>query len=373
MNPLDQQYQSLLQDILDNGTIKGDRTGTGTTSVFGRSIRHHMRDGFPLLTTKKMYTKGIINELLWFLRGDTNIQWLVLNKCNIWVGDAYKKYLHTLANHPTIHANRFEPLSKEDFIEQIKTDDQFAQEYGDLGPIYGEQWRNFGGTKYAQEIDDKGNPTTWENTGGIDQIANMFNTLKNNPDGRRIMVSAWNPQNVHLATLPPCHYGFQVYTRKLSQNARWTWYKKNGGSDMHHDHIEMEMDEKNVPTREVSLLWNQRSVDTFLGLPFNIASYGFLLHIIAKVVNMVPGEIVGFLGDTHLYSNHLDKAREQISRTPFALPSLKLDDEPFLNYDHACHENPDTSIDHLLNDIDFNTFTLTGYECHKKITAELSN
>ncbi len=315
-----------------------------------------------------MYTRGIVAELLWFIKGSTNIQWLVQNRCNIWNGDAYKKYvIQTQAAHDkmvidnsTCDFQPFEPaLSISEFAEKIKTDDVFAKRYGDLGPIYGEQWRNFGGTKTAIEIDDAGNPTKWENTGGVDQFTNMINTLKTNPDGRRIIVTAWNPQNVHLATLPPCHYGFQVYTRELSENERWSWYKRQGASDMHHDHIEMEMNESNVPTREVSLLWNQRSVDTFLGLPFNIASYGILLEIIAKEVGMAAGEIVGFLGDTHLYSNHLDVAREQAARLPRELPTLNITLNDGQEFD--------------IFNMKIENFQIANYNPHEKIVAKLSN
>ena len=382
MNPLDQQYQSLLQDILDNGTVKNDRTGTGTTSLFGKSIRHHMRDGFPLLTTKKMYVRGIVAELLWFINGSTNIQWLCQNKCNIWVGDAYKKYKLYAENlsEPdwSVHIddpvqNKTRIMTVSEFTDQIISDDEFAKKWGDLGPIYGEQWRNFGGTQTAIEIDDKGNPTRWENTGGVDQFKNMIDALKTNPDGRRIMVSAWNPQNVHLATLPPCHYGFQVYTRELSFKERrdlaYNYAKENTkipltidvyGKDGIPSYMDI-IDNTgwNIPKREVSLLWNQRSVDTFLGLPFNIASYGILLHMLAKEVNMVPGEIVGFLGDTHLYSNHLDAAREQISREPKELPELNI----------VLDEGQDFDIFNMK----IENFQIANYDSHPTIKAELSN
>jgi len=375
MNSLDKQYQNLLQDILDNGTIKEDRTGTGTTSLFGRTIRHHMRDGFPLLTTKKMYLRGIVAELLWFINGSTNIQWLVQNKCNIWNGDAYKKYLIEDAKYmPNMPEEKLKAagfrLNKKEFAERIRTNDAFAKEYGDLGPIYGEQWRNFGGTKTAIEVDDKGNPTRLENTDGIDQFANMINSLKSNPDGRRIMVSAWNPQNVHLATLPPCHYGFQVYTRELSIKERThIWFHTSKPNRDVVDNFDTLSDESklhylddpyyDIPKREVSLLWNQRSVDTFLGLPFNIASYGLLLEMIAKEVNMVPGEIVGFLGDTHLYSDHLEVAREQISRKPEELPTLTIGLDDGQKFD--------------IYNMNIDNFQVANYFPHEAIKANLSN
>ncbi len=330
MNKLDKDYQALLQDILDNGVTKSDRTGTGTISVFGRQIRHKMSDGFPLLTTKKMAWKTMVTELIWFLRGDTNIKYLVDNNCHIWDGDAYKHYLNKAKNYTTedlfynklsgvgdviegmleAHTRDFRPYTQEEFINKIKTDDEFAKQWGELGSIYGKQWRSW--SRNATRDEKIVDPGVY--TKQIDQIQNLINDLKTNPDSRRLMVSAWNVGELDQMVLPPCHYGFQVYTRELSESERFNWYGNKIGSHMHHDHIEQEMNENNVPTRALSLMWNQRSVDTFLGLPFNIASYGLLLEIIAKAVNMVPDELVGNLGDVHLYSNHIDQAKEQIGR-----------------------------------------------------------
>jgi thymidylate synthase len=297
MNNIDKQYQDLLQDILDNGVEKKDRTGTGTISVFGRQIRHKMSEGFPLLTTKKMPWKSIVTELLWFLQGDTNIKWLVDNGCNIWNGDAYKNYLLLMiGNEPE------KILSMDDFIDKIKNDDKFAKKWGDLGPIYGKQWR-----KWAPESGEI-------NKGGVDQIANLINDLKSNPDSRRLMVNAWNVGELDQMVLPPCHYGFQVYTRELSWEERVQWVLKHTDVELENLYIVEEITKNSTPKRAISLMWNQRSVDTFLGLPFNIASYGLLLEIIAKEVNMVPEELIGNLGDVHLYSNHIEQAKEQIGR-----------------------------------------------------------
>jgi thymidylate synthase len=295
MNNLDKQYITLLQDILNNGVTKSDRTGTGTISVFGRQIRHDMKDGFPLITTKKMFTKGIVTELLWFLRGDTNIKFLIDNNVHIWDGDAYKKYLKWAGN---------EPLNMEQFIERIKADSDFAGVYGDLGPVYGKQWRS-----WSRPTIQLGKLIPQH----FDQIATLIKDLKTNPDSRRLMVNAWNVGELDQMTLPPCHYGFQVYTRELSELERHD-IKEQYGFDcrkLAKPSIK-QLDDANIPTRAISLMWNQRSVDTFLGLPFNIASYGLLLEIIAKAVNMVPEELIGNLGDTHLYSNHIEQAKEQI-------------------------------------------------------------
>ena len=275
MNTLDKKYQQLLSDIIEFGVEKKDRTGTGTISEFGQQIRHKMSDGFPILTTKKVAWKQVTSELLWFLTGQTNITFLHKYNNHIWDGD-YKK--------------------------SGRTD-------GELGPIYGKQWRKWDGKN-----------------GRIDQIDDLVRELKTNPDSRRLMVSAWNVGELNEMVLPPCHYGFQVWTR--------------------------EEDGK----RYISLMWNQRSVDTFLGLPFNIASYGLLLHILANEVDMIPDELIGNLGDTHLYLNHIEQAKEQIGRTSFNLPKLKTD----VKIDGICCATPDD-------------FVLEGYQYHPTIKAPLSN
>ena len=356
MNKLDEQYQSLLQDILDNGVVKSDRTGTGTRSVFGRQIRHKMSEGFPLLTTKKMAFKSIVTELLWFLRGDTNIKYLVDNACHIWDGDAYEGYIKQCGIHEV------EPMPRELFLNAIKnnkfTEPHFIPNHtsyvlGDLGPVYGKQWRNW--TTYTTKRIER-IPAGYE-VKFIDQIANLITDLKNNPDSRRLMVTAWNPADVPNSVLPPCHYGFQVWTRELSQSERFNWYGNKIGSHMHHDRIEQEMDEWGVPTRSISLMWSQRSVDTGLGLSFNIASYALLLIMIAKQVNMVPDDLIGNLGDVHLYSNHIEPIKEQLTRVPFELPTVKLSDKLVSDLS-----------EYTLDDI-----TLENYQSHPSIKLPLSN
>ena len=422
MNNLDKQYTDLLQDILDNGVTKKDRTGTGTLSIFGRQIRHKMSDGFPLLTTKKMPFKTITTELLWFLRGDTNIKYLVDNGCNIWTGDAYKNFVSNIPYKTYVE----DYLTQEDFINKIKTDADFAKKWGDLGPIYGKQWRNWD----VPRMEPKGfdfdkawekSQELWKSTNGmecgpsfetfcmsllrskgmgiaygyhtqIDQIANLINDLKTNPDSRRLMVNAWNVGELDQMTLPPCHCGFQVYTRELSIKERMVEYKRRNLTP-NIDPLDM------VPPRAISLMWNQRSVDTFLGLPFNIASYGLLLEIIAKEVNMVPDELIGNLGDTHLYLNHIEQAKEQIgrelsleertelargkvvpllgskedsydeagiakrTREPFQLPKLKL----------SSGHNLRAALKGMDNEIEYSDFILLNYQSHPSIKAPLSN
>ena len=327
---IDERYQELLQTILDFGKEKKDRTGTGTKSIFGYTIRHDMTQGFPLLTTKKMAYKSMITELRWFLRGDTNIKYLVDNNCNIWNSDAYKKYHQAFPET--------EMLSQEQFINLIKTDDEFAKKWGDLGPIYGKQWRQWG------QFNDY-----------TDQIANLINDLKTNPDSRRLMISAWNPAELHKMTLPPCHYGFQIYTTELTESERQEIFCNRLGKSIHYAKNlgHSDYDGADIPERKISLMWSQRSADVFLGLPFNIASYALLLKLIASEVNMVPDQLIGNLGDTHLYLNHIEQAKEQLKRDPIMLPELFVKD-----------------VNILKGEFDY---TLHDYRSHKMIKAPLSN
>ena len=345
MNNLDKDYQNLLHDIITNGVVKEDRTGTGTLSVFGRQIRHNMISGFPLLTTKEMAWKTMVTELLWFLQGDTNIKYLVDNGCNIWNGDAYKNY--------SSKVQPWEPHSDlNHFIERIKTNDEFAKKWGELGPIYGKQWRSWGTNEYAVIGIHR-----------VDQIQKLVLDIMNNPDSRRLMVSAWNVGELDQMVLPPCHYGFQVYTQKLNESARFTWYKNSIDPDAFpHDRVSDEMDTLGVPTVGLSLMWNQRSVDTFLGLPFNIASYGLLLHILAHDTDTIPHHLIGNLGDTHLYLNHLYQAREQVGREPFELPQLRIHDE---EAEPIIIDNPGVFTP--------SNFEIINYQSHPAIKAPLSN
>jgi thymidylate synthase len=336
---IEYQYLDLLQDILNNGVEKKDRTGTGTISVFGRQIRHKMSEGFPLLTTKKMAFKTMVTELLWFLKGATNIKYLLENGCHIWTGDAKKKYDEDFKKYwgeKEGRASKFQPISTKEFEKRILSNDEFAEQYGELGPIYGKQWREW--ETFEQVIDH--NETVY-----IDQIANLIRNLKTNPDSRRLMVNAWNVGELDQMVLPPCHYGFQVYTRPTTREEKIV----NPGK-----------------YRAISLMWNQRSVDTFLGLPFNIASYGLLLEIIAKEVNMVPDELIGNLGDVHLYSNHIEQAKEQLTREPYQLPKLIINNEFW---------NPDDSMLSVeqVKHMEIDDFILDDYKSHPTIKAPLSN
>jgi len=271
MNKLDNDYQNLLSEVLSKGVEKEDRTGTGTISLFGKQIRHDMSDGFPILTTKKVAWKTMVTELKWFLQGRTDIKYLQDNNCKIWDGD-YEK--------------------------SGRTD-------GELGPIYGKQWRRWN------------NYDRWDMP--HDQLENLIVGLINNPNSRRHLVSAWNVSDLDKMTLPPCHYSFQCY----------------------------------VADGKLSLMWNQRSADLFLGVPFNISSYGLLLYLLCKETRLEPGELIGSFGDIHLYKNHINQAKEQIDRYSFDLPELKV----------SCY-------DIYRGDFDAE---LINYESHPVIKAPLSN
>ena len=361
MNNIDKSYQILLQDILDNGIQKGDRTGTGTISVFGRQIRHKMSEGFPLLTTKKMHWKSIVTELLWFLRGDTNIKFLLDYDCHIWDGDAYKNYskwwkeVETDAKKHELYKDSI-LSTKEEFIHNIKTDAEFAKRWGELGPIYGKQWRDWDGKIHTELSSTKGENGFYDyvtkHIKGIDQIQNLINELKTNPDSRRLMVSAWNVGELNEMVLPPCHYGFQAYTRPSTRDEKIV----NPGK-----------------YHTISLMWNQRSVDTFLGLPFNIASYGLLLEIIAKEVNMIPDELIGNLGDTHLYSNHIDQAKEQIGRTPYDLPTIEITERNWYMHEKVKEHLGEKTFNEKILSYRPDCFELINYISHPKIKAPLSN
>ncbi len=365
MNNIDKSYQNLLQDILDNGVKKEDRTGTGTISVFGRQIRHKMSEGFPLLTTKKMAWKTMVTELLWFLRGDTNIKYLVDNGCHIWDGDAYKRYQRVW------NWDLDEPLPMKDFIERIKTDDEFAKIWGELGPIYGKQWRSWM-KKEFRSLNDGNFGYTYDDK-HIDQIQNLINELKTNPDSRRLMVSAWNVGELDQMVLPPCHYGFQVYTRELSLDERLDIFTKSQASKEYEGEVQEIIDMNNTPKRAISLMWNQRSVDTPLGLPFNIASYGLLLEIIAKEVNMIPDELIGNLGDCHIYLNQIDGVKEQLKRESFDLPSVEIIERNWYLHEKVKeHMGPKSFNDKILS-YRPDCFILKNYQSHDKIKMPLSN
>ena len=382
---IDIQYQSLLNNIVENGVQKSDRTGVGTLSIFGHQIKHNMQDGFPLLTTKKMSWKNIVTELLWFLKGDTNIKYLIDNGCHIWDGDAYKNYtkyvttlvesykngdiLGTQSHIEKLFSNpdNLTTLTQEEFINKIKTDDEFAEEWGDLGSIYGKQWRSWEyqyGDKYANGHHF---PTQKRQ---IDQIQNLINELKTNPDSRRLLVNAWNIGELDQMVLPPCHYSFQVYTRKLSEYQRGLIYDKIYLANTDEVKTNEHFNEANIPTRSISLMWNQRSVDTFLGLPYNIASYALLLEILAKEVNMIPEELIGNLGDTHLYLNHIEQAEQQIARVPFKLPKLHINTEFWKTTSGECGVG---DFDTNLKGFEVDDFILQEYQSHPAIKAKLNN
>ena len=296
------QYLDLLTRIKTEGAVKTDRTGTGTKSVFGHQMRFDLSQGFPLLTTKKVFLKGIIHELLWFLNGDTNIKYLVDNGVHIWDNDAYRYYNELCVKEGVL------PVAMDEFLRaaQEGIDSPIdGYKFGDLNHVYGYQWRS------------------WPRPNGevIDQIQQTVDLIKNNPDSRRIIVSAWNVADVEKMALPPCHTLFQFY----------------------------------VADGKLSCMLYQRSADTFLGVPFNIASYALLTMMMAQVCGLEAGEFVHTLGDTHLYLNHLEQVDEQLSRTPRDLPTMRL--------------NPDVKS---IFDFKYEDFTLEGYDPHPVIKAPMS-
>ena len=254
------QYQDFLQHILDNGIEKRDRTGTGTISTFGYQMRFDLSEGFPIITTKKVHLKSIIHELLWFISGETDIQYLVKNGVRIWNEWPYQKY---------VNGPHYEGETMEEFIEKVKNNNFFAYKYGDLGPVYGRQWRNFN---------------------GFDQLTWVINEIKTNPNSRRLIVNSWNPPQISEMALPPCHMMFQFYVNK----------------------------------GKLSLQLYQRSADAFLGVPFNISSYSLLLMMVAQVTGLEVGEFIHTIGDAHIYLDHIEQVKLQLSREPKKLPELQI-------------------------------------------------
>lgn len=347
MNKVDKDYLDLLYNILYNGVEKETRSGR-VKSVFSRTIRIDLKDGFPLLTTKKMFYRGIIEELLWFLSGSTNIKPLLEKNVHIWDSDAYRHYCNIVVANNKLNNNHFilTKLSKDEFIEKtfnnevikyVKSENNFdvkvnEYKFGDLGPIYGYQWRNFGGS-------------------GVDQIKNIIDTLKKNPNDRRLLCVAYNPSDLDKMALPPCHVMFQFYVRKLTINDKKKYY-----CTIHNTKTVNENELKLLPNYGLSCKWSQRSVDTFLGLPFNIASYAALTYMIAEIVGMIPDELIGDLGDTHIYLNHMDAINEQLKRIGYdTLPTLTFN----------------RKIDSI-DDFKYEDFNITNYKSDGKISAPLS-
>lgn len=336
MNNLDRQYFELLNHILKNGHIKGDRTGTGTKSVFDYTIRHKMSEGASILTSKKVYFKGVAEELLWFIDGGTNIQDLVQKQVNIWNGDAYKNFCNKF-DYKSYGWSSDGPISREDFVKKIKHEDDFAKVWGELGPVYGAQWRNWNGR--------------------VDQIKELINDLKTNPDSRRLMVNAWNVSEISNMVLPPCHYGFQCYTYEMTIDERIEHWCKIYNKDISfgRELTDEKLDNLGTPKRTISLKFTMRSVDTFLGLPFNLASYGLLLQMLANEVNMVADELIFSGGDCHIYLNHIEACKKQLSQEVYELPKIEI--------------NKEKSI----FDLDYSDIKLINYVSSPSIKGELSN
>lgn len=284
-------YLKLVEDVLNHGLDKKDRTGTGTRSLFGYQMRFPLSEGFPLVTTKKIYYKAIVHELLWFIKGETNIKYLVDNQVNIWNDWPFETYKKSAD---------YQGETIKEFAEKIKISDAFAKKHGDLGPVYGAQWRNFN---------------------GVDQLAYIIDLIQNKPESRRMILSAWNPAEISDMALPPCHTLIQFY----------------------------------VNNNQLSLQLYQRSGDIFLGIPFNIASYALLLSMVAQVTNYEVGDFVHTIGDAHIYHNHFDQVKLQLTREPKALPKLVL--------------NPE--INHI-EDFTFDDIDIKNYDPHPRIQGKVA-
>jgi len=354
-NNTDKKYFGIVEHIKKYGRKKSDRTGTGTISIFGYNMEFDLSEGFPLITSKKMHYNGIIYELVWFLNGDTNIKYLVDNGVNIWNGDAYKYYTNNVPKGE-------QELSMKEFIEKMKTDKQFCKIWGELGPIYGKQWRDAGGrieTTLSDKKNEKGYyPFIEKHIKGVDQMARVIDKLENDPDSRRIILDSWNVTDLDDMKLPPCHFGFQCYTYELTEEERvGKWCESIGkhisyGEDMTHE----KLDDKEFPRRVLDLQWFQRSVDTALGLPYNIASYAILVHLLANQVNMIPGTLKFVGGDCHIYLNQLDGINEQMNLSEtYDLPTIEI--------------SKGTTIDNFK----FEDVKIHNYNSAKRINMPLSN
>ena len=328
---VDAQYQELIEDIKCFGTTKNTRSGY-VISTFGKTMRFNLRDGLPVLTTKKMFTKGCIHELLWFIKGDTNIKYLVDNGVHIWDDDAYRYFKEVCG------PSAAEEMPKEEFLKHLGEWHFGGYHYGDLGPVYGKQW------------------TDWN---GINQIQSVIDALRTNPDDRRMIISAWNVDQIRDMALPPCHYCCQFYSSEMNVYERRDVYREKNNLpdivavDMSHE----QLDAAGIPRRQLSCMWNQRSVDVGLGLPFNILSYAILTHMVAQCVDMAPGELIFSGGDTHIYTNQLNGLKEQWERDPnrYSSPVLEL--------------NPDIKE---ISDFTFDDIKIKGYHSYPPIKLPLS-
>lgn len=329
MNNTDKQYKELIEKIFSEGHHRNDRTGVGSRSIFGYQMRFKMSEGFPLLTLRKIHTKSLIHEMLWLLGsfdnkwdmfGNCNVRYLCDNGVNYWNNWPYQHYQKSRKYRPELP-----DFTIKEFEEKIKIDNKFAIDFGSIGPGYGKQWVNFGGG-VDRMTDEKGN-SFMKLIQGVNQIDDVIEQLRKNPDSRRIIVSAWNPIDLPDMLLPPCHMMFQFSTYKMDPKERLEEYKKKTNHEIGN------MDDNNFPDRKLSLQMYQRSVDSALGLPFNIAEYSLLLHMIAQIVNMVPDEFVWVGGDTHIYNNHFEQMKEIISRDSYPLPTIKLNENIESIYD----------------------------------------
>lgn len=345
MNTLDKKYVDLVKHVLANGRLKKDRTGVGTRSIFGAELRIDMSEGLPLLTTKFVNYRAVLHELLWFLKGSTDIRYLAQNGVGIWNDWPYKMYRQTPLeslheNACVIDGDERRHMLMHEYVAAIRESESFAKKYGGVGKVYGAQWTNW---------------TTCDGC-GYDQLAALETMLENDPDSRRMIVTAWNPPEMNECALPCCHFAFQCYTRELDADERICMSDIEELRDMPDCERQKILDKTGVPKRELSLKWTQRSTDLGLGLPFDIASYGMLLLLLCSRHNMKPGELIYSGGDNHVYLNHTEQMIEQISRAPFdTLPRFYI-----LNKREK------------MSDYCFEDFSIVGYECHPAIKMPIA-
>ena len=348
-------YLDLVNRVLTEGKPKKNRTGIDTIGIFGAQARFDLADGFPLLTTKKVFFKGIVHELLWFISGSTNIKYLVDNGVHIWDDWAYQRYLKFISKFVVVGESDKPTLSQADFIHRIKTVDEFAKIWGDLGMgTYGGMWRAF---PFYNDYETVASAEGRETLDTVDQLKKVIEKLKTNPDDRRLIVSAWHPHWVDHCALPPCHCLFHFHTEELAWHERLEIAQKKDSKNenMYYGYSDEDFDRAGIPKRRLNCLLYQRSCDLFLGVPFNIASYALLTQMLAQQCELDLGDFVWTGGDCHIYSNHFEQVQTQLARQPLPYPQLQI------------KRRPPTLFDYELED-----FELTGYLPHPAIKAPVA-
>lgn len=362
MNNLDKQYKDILSEIIHKGSIKKNDSDDETFSIFGKQIIHNMEDGFPLLTTKKINFKDSLIELLWFMRGESNINYLIENKCTLWDEKLFNNYLEKIKDLPIEFTSESKEITLEGFLVKLKNDEIFNQIFGDLGPIYSKQWRKWNKYSITQTIVNKNGIDTLQDNfelKQIDQLFDLITKLRLSTDEKINMVNSWNVGDLEDMIYPINHYNFQVYSRKLNLDERIKLYKKQNDifdsentKEINHDFL----NEKNIHERELSLLWNVNSINVFSELPHNISIYGFLLSILAEATGMIPGKLIGNFGIMYLQNKDVEEAKNEIDKQTHDLCELKIDSEEWDYYFDDIDE-----LNTFINSIEVNHFEIKNY------------